>query len=96
MSDWVLQNDNIDSVVGNPLSDDQRLEIQSIAKKSSSNGICHDVWEKLAVEFVNKGLGDESNLYREKGAFSHIIKDADESEFANTCGGSMAVFKFSK
>ena len=45
--------------------------------------------------FVNKGLGDEAKLYGEKGSLDRIEHKRDTSEFANTCGGSMAVCRLS-
>jgi hypothetical protein len=102
LSDWVLQKDTIESVVGGKLEEGQLQSVQSIAKNestSSDTSTCRisdkEIWEELAKEFVNKGLSDESNLYRERGILSRIEHQADTSEFANTCGGAMAVFRFS-
>jgi hypothetical protein len=97
LSDWVLQKDTIESVVGG-LEEGQLQSVQSIAKNESSPSDTtsdKEIWEKLAMQFVNKGLSDESNLYRERGTLSRIEHQADTSEFANTCGGAMAVFRFS-
>lgn len=97
LSDWVLENGTIENVVRD-LKKSQIQRLQSIAKNempSSSDAMDKEIWERLAVEFANRGFSDESNLYRERGALERIEHQADTSEYANTCSGTMAVFRFS-
>lgn len=92
LSEWVLQQGNdVDAFTG---LDEAKLQaVQAIAKNESDTS--NELWESVAMEFVNKGLGDEAKLYGEKGSLDRIEHKADTSEFANTCGGSMAVFRLS-
>lgn len=62
------------------------------------------LWKELAIEYVKEGHSDESNLYMMMGGsssssaggtLSHIDTTADTSEYATTCGNSMAVITFS-
>lgn len=50
-------------------------------------------WEDLAHEFLTRELGDEAALYQSKGfALPEIIHHADESDYASSSGGAMALF----
>eukprot|EP00545_Synedropsis_sp_CCMP1620_P008088 CAMPEP_0119010862 /NCGR_PEP_ID=MMETSP1176-20130426/5303_1 /TAXON_ID=265551 /ORGANISM="Synedropsis recta cf, Strain CCMP1620" /LENGTH=210 /DNA_ID=CAMNT_0006963603 /DNA_START=37 /DNA_END=669 /DNA_ORIENTATION=+ len=90
LSDWVLAE---------KLSDMQDAEAKVVAKIADGNLDSYNekMWEQLALEYVNQGLGDEANLYLEKDAtLIRIEHQADTSEFANTSGGTMAIFEFNK
>jgi len=50
-------------------------------------------WEKLAREFLRQELGEEAALFQSKGfQLSEIIHHVDDSEYASSSGGSMALF----
>lgn len=54
------------------------------------------VWDKLARDFLQQKLGDEAALYQSKGGvLSEIIHHADDSDYARSSGGSMAMFTMS-
>jgi len=54
-----------------------------------------NAWEKLAMEYLEKGLGKEAALYAAKGAKLTAIQHlTDTSDYANASGGSMALFSF--
>jgi hypothetical protein len=91
LSEWVAKGD-ADALQG---MDKAQLDIlQGIASGKGSE--YHEKgWETVAMEFVNLGLGSESNLYMKQGKLDRIEHKADGSEFANTSGGAMAIFKFS-
>ena len=95
LSEWVAKGDDVDALQGMDKAQVDRL--QAIASNSNKGGSEYDEkgWEMVAMEFVNKGLGSESNLYMEQGTLDRIEHKADESGFADTSGGAMAVFKFS-
>jgi hypothetical protein len=91
LSEWVLQQQNSSDSLS------QSLHNAIANNESSSSGASendNEIWEKVAMDFVNQGWSDESNLYREKGLLNRIEHNADTSDFANTCRGSMAVFRF--
>ena len=55
-----------------------------------------EAWQELAKEFVERGLGDEANLYKQHGgrlvAIDHL---ADTSpDYLKSAGGAMARFFF--
>jgi hypothetical protein len=93
LSPWVLSSNN-ESIVTS-LEQTQREQVLAIAKNESDSSLNKTAWEKIAMEYIAQGLSDESNLYLTKATFGHIEHNADTSDFANTCGGSMAVFHFS-
>jgi hypothetical protein len=52
-------------------------------------------WEILARDFIASGLCLEANLYRDQGGrLTEILPHEDSSEFADTCAGAMAIFRF--
>jgi hypothetical protein len=52
-------------------------------------------WEILARDFIASGLCLEANLYvAQGGRLTEILPHEDSSEFADTCAGAMAVFRF--
>ena len=51
-------------------------------------------WETFARQFVDEGVGEEAALYQSRGGeLARIEHRADCSEFANTCGEAMAIFR---
>jgi hypothetical protein len=103
LSEWVLkgikEKKGIDAV-----SSLKEAEIKALAAIALAAGgeldenvytVGKEGWEKVAREYVEKGNGGEAMLYVSKGgklvAVEHL---ADTSEFANTSGGTMAVFSF--
>lgn len=57
--------------------------------------IAFDAWESMTREFLNQDKSSESLLYQSKGAKLEAIEHlSDTSDFANTCGGAMAVWRF--
>jgi hypothetical protein len=55
-----------------------------------------EAWELACQEFIEQGHSDEANLYRDHGGIlCRIEHNADTSDYADTCAGSMAVFRFS-
>lgn len=54
-----------------------------------------DLWEQCAREFIKQKHSHEAELYKSKGAkLDKIEHRADKSDYASTCGGAMAFFKF--
>jgi len=52
------------------------------------------LWQKAAMQFIEDSCSEESNLYLSKGGILDRIEyQADTTDYANTCGGSMAVFR---
>lgn len=80
LSEWVLKRDE------NPEL------ITEICNGSMAN---YDAaaWEPLALDFAQSGLAEEANLYlaKEAAKLIRIEHQADETEFANTSGGAMAI-----
>ncbi|KAL3919473.1 MAG: hypothetical protein SGILL_003733 [Bacillariaceae sp.] len=69
--------------------------IKAIAKNESESTSDQDEWEKVCHLFVEKGMSTEAKLYQDHGGIlSHIEHGADTGDYANTCAGSMAVFRF--
>jgi hypothetical protein len=91
LSEWVAKGD------ADALQGMDKAQVDCLQGIASGKGSEYDEkgWELVAMEFVNKGLGSESNLYMEQGKLDRIEHKADESGFADTSGGAMAVFKFS-
>jgi hypothetical protein len=102
LSEWVAAAASAAKVGGDAPPDAlqgmDKVQVDILQGIASGKGLEYDEkgWEMVAVEFVNKGLGSESNLYMERqGKLDRIEHMADVSEFADTSGGAMAVFKFS-
>lgn len=88
LSEWVLAE---------KLNDMQDAEKKIVARIADGklDSYNEQMWEKLALEYVDQGLGDEANLYLGNSAtLIRIEHQADTTEFADTSGGAMAVFKF--
>lgn len=93
LSDYVLQNKTTS------LSDNRLVAFaggkQLDYDRDDSDGIATQ-WEALAREFVVNRHCLEADLYQSKGAkLKDILHHHDQSEFANTCGGVMALLQFS-
>jgi hypothetical protein len=87
LSDYVLEKQNGDT---SPTI----IEIAQNQADSTSDG---QAWETICLHFVQAGLSSEANLYQNhNGKFSHIGHNRDTTDYANTCAGSMAVFRFPK
>jgi hypothetical protein len=70
--------------------------LQAIAMNEANSMEGRDAWEEQCVNFIDNGLSGEANLYTNAGGtFSRIEHNADRTEYADTCSGSMAVFRFS-
>mmetsp|Transcript_21193 Transcript_21193/g.42779 ORF Transcript_21193/g.42779 Transcript_21193/m.42779 type:complete len:222 (-) Transcript_21193:138-803(-) len=101
LSDWVDRGistcENIPIL--SELGDAELSAVDAIAK-----GKCHedaynmgrDGWERLARDFLSRGLGEEAMLYDSKGGRLERIEHlADDGEFKGTSGGTVAIFSFS-
>jgi hypothetical protein len=76
---------------------DASPSVQAIAKNEAQSTCDQVAWEKLCHDFVEKGMSSEAKMYQEHGGIlSHIEHDADASDYANTCAGSIAVFRFGR
>jgi hypothetical protein len=54
-------------------------------------------WERLVREFVEKGVGEEAALYRSRGGrLVSVEHHSDQSEYADSSAGTMALFEFHK
>jgi hypothetical protein len=52
-------------------------------------------WEELIAEFIEQDLEGEAALYRSNGGKLLAVEHfADQSEYADTSAGSMALFTF--
>ena len=88
MSEWVQKG----KLVGRKESETKILE-------EIANGILDNyddaLWQELAMEYAASGIAGEAKLYAENnGTLISIAHKADVSEFANTSGGAMAIFRF--
>jgi hypothetical protein len=92
LSEWVLKQNTNNDLFAIAIAKKNESSISSSSENDDNER--DNIWETVAMDFVNQGLSDESNLYREKGLLNRIEHNADTSEFANTCAGSMAVFRF--
>lgn len=103
LSEWVLRGlDNKESIdVLQTFSDAER----SIIKEIANGQLRHDrdryetqgqtAWERLIVEFLQKGLGDEAALYQSKGAKFLLVEHfADTSDYGDLSGYAMARLAF--
>ena len=95
-----LQNKEESSVLSN-LKESEWKAVEVISKGSGANIDVDlykrgkDGWEQLATEYLAQKLGKEAALYKSKGGILQSIEHLkDTSEYANTCGGAMALFKF--
>lgn len=83
-----------DLIIG--LNDSERKAVMSIINGDTSADVYDrgkSVWEILAREYVSQGLGKEAVLYQSKGGVLHQIEHlVDNTEYANTSGGAMAIF----
>jgi hypothetical protein len=73
--------------------------VQAIANGNAREENVYDSgrvgWEKLAREYANRKLSPEIALYISKGAILESIQhNLDNGDYANTCGGAMALLKF--
>lgn len=105
LSDWVLEGfDDLSStphpataILGRLTPEGANL-VKVIASSNSDKDYymeVKDVWELLAKEFIQQKLSPEAALYQSKRATLEAIEHGtDTSDFANTSGGSMALFRF--
>lgn len=88
LSEWVLK----EKLTG--LEESEAKILEEIANGNLEN-YDDKLWEQLAMDYVNLGEAEEANLYTEKNAtLIRIEHQADTTEFANTSGGAMAIFRF--
>ena len=88
LSDWV-QKEKLEG----------REESEVKVLNEIANGILDNcdsgLWQSLSMEYAMSGMAGEANLYAEKnGELISIAHQADTSEFANSSGGAMAIFRF--
>jgi hypothetical protein len=98
LSAWVIRGLQKDLAI-DTLSQLRASELEAIAAiaRGEAGAEAYDVgrasWEQLIVEFVEKGLGEEAELYLSKGGgFLTVEHHSDQSEYADTSAGSMALF----
>ena len=100
LSEWVQNAVSQSKPLGalTSLDESQLLAVERIAKnKWTDQDYEHgrEVWEKLAREYANCELGEEAMLYQSKGGVVvDILHHADESDYASSSSGTMALFEF--
>jgi len=102
LSEWVLNGLRNETTI--PILQEEDDEVLQDIEKIASGQVTYsdpiyqankDRWERLAQEFVKLGLGGEAALYQSKGAsLSSIEHGTDDSEYADTSAGVMALFTF--
>jgi hypothetical protein len=100
LSEWVLagikEKEGVDAAKN--LKDAEIKALEAIAGGELDEKVYNvgkELWEKLAREYIEKGNGGEAMLYVSKGGKLVSVEHLeDNSEFANTSGGAMAVFSF--
>jgi hypothetical protein len=105
LSEWVLdsKNSSIEAILSS-MDENEVKAVQMIARNAAAEenpNALYDAgkkgWEALATEFVSLGEGQEAALYMSKGgSLGAIEHHADTSAYANTAGGAMAIFSFSR
>jgi hypothetical protein len=70
-------------------------QLSSFSFENTNTSINQDKLEALARDFIQSQNCTEANLYISHGAqLTQILHHADKSEFADTCGGAMALFQW--
>lgn len=83
LSDYVLQQADVSA------------SVTAIAQNKSESTNDAQAWESMCRDFVEAGQSSEAILYQAHGGtLSHVEHQRDTSDYANTCAGSMAVFRF--
>ena len=96
LSEWVEAG--LDQQNFEPLAslDDATVQVLRDRTEAKDALVFERAWEQLAREFLQQERGDEAALYQSKGGvLSEIIHHADDSDYARSSGGSMAIFTMS-
>jgi len=84
------------------IGDSDVLAVEELAKSGNLSKISEEIysqaqphWDKLAVEFIKQGLGEEAPLYEASGGvLKQIDHRADNTDYSSSSGGAMALYEF--
>lgn len=100
LSSWVLngleKKSSIDALA--KLGSVHLGHVEAIARGDATAdvyGAGRESWERLVREFIEKDVGEEAALYRSRGGrLVSVEHHSDQSEYADSSAGSMALFEF--